>query len=181
MGYYRHVRPFADIAKIYFKGAKIAIDKFHFTRYVYWAVENVRKRVQQDLSDGKRRYFKRSRRLILGKYDTFDWQQKEKLEVMFWYNEDLKMAHRLKENFNNVLKCKSSEEAKKELKKWIQMAKESEIPEFMRCIKIFTNWFEEIVNAFDVPYTNALTEGCNNKIKVLKRNAYGYQNFYRFR
>jgi len=27
-------RPFADITKIYFKGAKIAIDKFHFTRYV---------------------------------------------------------------------------------------------------------------------------------------------------
>ena len=25
------------------------------------------------------------------------------------------------------------------------------------------------------------TEGCNNKIKVLKRNAYGYQNFNRFR
>ena len=28
---------------------------------------------------------------------------------------------------------------------------------------------------------NGFTEGCNNKIKVLKRNAYGYQNFKRFR
>lgn len=25
------------------------------------------------------------------------------------------------------------------------------------------------------------TEGCNNKIKVLKRNAYGYRNFKHFR
>ncbi|RGM16886.1 hypothetical protein DXC23_12265, partial [Eubacterium sp. OM08-24] len=25
------------------------------------------------------------------------------------------------------------------------------------------------------------TEGCNNKIKVLKRNAYGFRNFKRFR
>ena len=30
-------------------------------------------------------------------------------------------------------------------------------------------------------YTNGFTEGCNNKIKVLKRNAYGYKNFRRFR
>ncbi|MDY3864170.1 MAG: transposase, partial [Eubacteriales bacterium] len=31
------------------------------------------------------------------------------------------------------------------------------------------------------PYTNGFTEGCNNRIKVLKRNAYGVQNFKRFR
>ena len=34
---------------------------------------------------------------------------------------------------------------------------------------------------FDYPYTNGFTEGCNNKIKVLKRNTYGYRNFERFR
>ena len=38
-----------------------------------------------------------------------------------------------------------------------------------------------ILNSFDVPYSNGFTEGCNNKIKVLKRNAYGYRNFGRFR
>lgn len=30
-------------------------------------------------------------------------------------------------------------------------------------------------------YTNGFSEGCNNKIKVLKRNAYDLQNFKRFR
>ncbi|MFR4011220.1 MULTISPECIES: transposase [Hominilimicola] len=31
-------------------------------------------------------------------------------------------------------------------------------------------------------YSNNFTKGCNNKIKVLKRNAYGYHNFkIRFR
>ena len=30
-------------------------------------------------------------------------------------------------------------------------------------------------------YTDGFTEGCNNKIKVLKRNAYVYKNFRRFR
>jgi len=37
------------------------------------------------------------------------------------------------------------------------------------------------LNSFDVPYTNGFTEGVNNKIKVIKRNAYGIRNFSRFR
>ena len=43
------------------------------------------------------------------------------------------------------------------------------------------NWMTGILNSFSTPVTNGFTEGCNNKIKVLKRNAYGYQNFNRFR
>ncbi|MEF2920191.1 MAG: transposase, partial [Acutalibacteraceae bacterium] len=38
-----------------------------------------------------------------------------------------------------------------------------------------------ILNSFTTKFTNGFTEGCNNKIKVLKRNAYGYRNFKRFR
>ncbi|AIS52762.1 transposase for insertion sequence element IS1001 [Thermoanaerobacter kivui] len=175
-------RPFSDTVKTYFKGAKIAIDKFHFTRYIYWAIENVRKRIQKELPDNKRKYFKKSRKLLLAKYDTLTTEQKEELEVMFWYSDDLRIAYLLKEEFNDkVLKCKNSKDAKIELKRWIQLAKESKIDEFKRCVQVFNRWFEEITNAFDIPYTNSVTEGYNNKIKVLKRLAYGYRNFYRFR
>lgn len=53
--------------------------------------------------------------------------------------------------------------------------------EYMYCAKTLLNWQTGILNSFDVPYSNGFTEGCNNKIKVLKRNAYGYRNFGRFR
>ena len=44
------------------------------------------------------------------------------------------------------------------------------------------NWLEYIVNSFiDERYTNGFTEGTNNKIKVIKRNAFGYKNFSFFR
>ncbi|AEM78225.1 ISL3 family transposase [Thermoanaerobacter wiegelii] len=175
-------KPFSDTVKKYFKRAKIAIDKFHFTRYIYWAIENVRKRIQKELPDNKRKYFKRSRKLLLAKYDNLTPEQKEELEVMFWCSDDLRIAYLLKEEFNDkVLKCKNSKEAKIELKRWIQLAKESKIDEFKRCVQVFNRWFEEIANAFDIPYTNSVIEGYNNKIKVLKRIAYGYRNFYRFR
>lgn len=43
------------------------------------------------------------------------------------------------------------------------------------------NWLTGILNSFTTAITNGFTEGCNNKIKVLKRNAYGFRNFKRFR
>ncbi len=64
---------------------------------------------------------------------------------------------------------------------WITDAESSELPQFEKCAKTIRNWISGILNSFSVPYTNGFTEGCNNKIKVLKRNAYGYKNFVRFR
>lgn len=43
------------------------------------------------------------------------------------------------------------------------------------------NWTKYILNSFDCPYTNGFTEGSNNAIKVIKRNAFGYRNFENFR
>lgn len=57
----------------------------------------------------------------------------------------------------------------------------SRIKKFFDCAKTIINWSIGTLNSFDCPYTNGFTEGCNNKIKVLKRNAYGYRNFNRFR
>lgn len=174
-------RPYADIAKTYFKNAKIIIDKFHFIRYNTWAIEGVRKRIQKSMIPNLRRYYKRSKKLILAKYDSLDTESKRELEIMLLYNDELRQAHYLKERFNEFTYAKSSEEARKLLKKWIAMARASNIKEYVSCANTLSNWFEEICNSFDVPYTNGCTEGFNNKIKVLKRNAYGFRNFDRFR
>jgi len=42
-------------------------------------------------------------------------------------------------------------------------------------------WRGEILNYFDHPYTNGFVEGKNNRIKVIKRVAYGYRNANNFR
>ncbi len=53
--------------------------------------------------------------------------------------------------------------------------------EFNDCIKAYRNWFNEIVNSMDVPWTNGFIEGCNNKTKALKRVCFGMRNFHNFR
>ena len=60
---------------------------------------------------------------------------------------------------------------------WILEAEESGLEEFKAATTAFHNWFEYIINSIMYNYSNGLTEGYNNKIKVLKRIAYGYRNF----
>jgi transposase len=67
------------------------------------------------------------------------------------------------------------------MNEWVYMAQDSNLLEYYECSNTLINWRTEILNTFDYPYSNGFTEGCNNKIKVLKHNAYGYRNFKRFR
>ena len=93
----------------------------------------------------------------------------------------LSIAHFYKEDFLKILDCDNPESAKKAMSDWINSALDCGIQHIVKCAKTMINWLSGILNSFSVSITNGFTEGCNNKIKVLKRNAYGYQNFKRFR
>ena len=55
-------------------------------------------------------------------------------------------------------------------------------PGLKRVLRTFTKFEGFIQNSFIHPQlTNGPIEGINNKIKVLKRNAYGYKNYYHFK
>ena len=55
------------------------------------------------------------------------------------------------------------------------------LPEFKELLHTLTNWREEILNYFDYRITNGFVEGKNNRIKTIKRTAYGYRNLDNFR
>ena len=55
------------------------------------------------------------------------------------------------------------------------------LKEFNETLTMLANWSKYILNAFECPYSNGFTEGTNNKIKVIKRKAYGFRNFENFR
>ena len=52
------------LSRVYSPHAKIVIDRYHFVRQVYWALENVRKRIQKRMLPSLRKYYKRSKSLI---------------------------------------------------------------------------------------------------------------------
>lgn len=174
-------RTYSDFAEAFLKNATPVIDKYHFIRQVTWAFEAVREEEQKKFSKDHRKHFKRSKRLLTKRYDKLTEEQRQQVDVMLYSSANLLSAHFLKELFYQIIDNKDKETAKKAMSEWILEAQNSNIPVFAACAKTFTNWSVGILNLFDCPYTNGFTEGCNNKIKVLKRNAYGFRNFKRFR
>lgn len=170
--------PYEDLAKTFFPNATIIIDKYHFIRQTTWAIENVRKRLQKTMPANLRRYYKRSRSLILSRYDKLKDENKKACDLMLLYNDDLRLAHYLKEWFYRICQNPKYSEQRREFLEWISTAEQSHLPEFEKCAATYRNWRKEILNAFKYGHiTNGPTEGFNNKIKVLKRISYGIRNF----
>ena len=174
-------KPYRKISQTYFKNAVIITDKYHWIRQAIWSVERVRKRIQKNFSKQYRIYFKHSRKLLLAHYDELKDEQKQQINVMLSVSADLSTAHYLKELLYRILEIDDKDKAVQQLKEWIEEAEESGIDELKSTITAYRNWFPQISNSLCQPITNGFTEGCNNKIKVLKRNAFGYKRFDRFR
>lgn len=172
---------YANISDSYFKNASFVVDKYHVIRQVIWAFEAIRKEVQHQLSPAKRKYFKRSRTLLNKRYVFLNEEQKQQVNLMLYASEKLLTAYALKEQFLKIYDCRSSQQARDLLSDWALSASNSGIDRYVSCSNMVVHWSSGILNSFDCPYTNGFAEGCNNKIKVLKRNAYGYRNFNRFR
>lgn len=174
-------KDYLALAKHHFPNAKIVIDRFHVVRYCTWALENVRKRVQKALPAEERKYFKRSRRLLLSRMAKLSDFNKAAVERMLLVSPDLREAYLLKEKFYEFMDSNHSEQARERLKAFHLFATVADIPEFQPCLTMLRNWSAYILNAFDCSYSNGFTEGMNNTIKVIKRIAYGYRNFDNFR
>ena len=172
---------FRSVIKNCFPNAIIIADKYHVQRQVSWALENVRKRVQGEFHENRRKYFKRSRTLLLKKYSSLNEDELEQLSHMLELSKDLAKAYYLTQEFYEVMSSKNLEEAKKRLSNWYLHYQVAGLKEFDSAFRAFSNWENEILNIFRTNLSNGFTEGCNNKIKVIKRNAFGVRNFERFR
>ena len=172
---------YRDIARAFFPQAKIVIDRFHVARYCTWAMDDVRRAVQKHLLPASRKHFKRSRRLLIARRALLSEEDRAAVDVMLHFSERLYQAYALKELFFQFMDAKSSSTAAELLSKWFDAYDRLQLPEFSPCRRMLKNWKPYILNAFDCPYSNAFTEGCNNAIKALKRVAFGFRNFSNFR
>ena len=90
-------------------------------------------------------------------------------------------AYRIKNEFLDVMRSESSAAGKPKLIDWLFSVEVMDLAEFHDCTKAYHNWFQQILNSMDVPWTNGYIEGCNNKTKVLKHVCFGMRNFSNFR
>ena len=176
-------KPYKTVAKQYFPNAKIIADRFHYSRYIVQALDNVRKKVQSRLIPEERKYFKHSRKLLLSRNNKLSDKQQDELKIMLInYSEELRIVYREKEELLNILHSNADiNEQIHKLNKWICDNLDSNYAVLRECANTYHNWIVEIRNSLEVPYTNGVMEGYNNKIKVLKRVAFGFRNFTNFK
>ena len=174
-------KPYHELGQAFLKNATYLVDKYHYVRQIIWAFERTRKRIQKRYGKEYRLMFKNSKRILTKRQSKLKPEQQERVDALLYVNDELRKAYYLKESFYAILDCKERHTAKEMMNEWLYMAQNSKLSEYYQCSNTLINWQKEILNTFEHPYSNGITEGCNNKIKVLKRNAYGYRNFRRFR
>ncbi|GGJ75407.1 ISL3 family transposase [Virgibacillus kapii] len=159
----------------------IVADRFHFCRYIYWALERVRRRVQKEFHDYDRRKCKRMKHVFYKRYENLSEKQHWYLERYLGLSEELRRAYGLKEAFREWFK-KAKEIGKNQpgtvkslLKEFYQKVENAGMKEFIQAIKTLKNWQVEVLNSFTFPYSNGFIEGLNNQTKVIKRNAFGFR------
>ena len=161
--------------------AKVVADKFHLIRHINGAMDKVRSRLQGGSRRGKKRDLFESRYTLLkGVEKLADWE-KERLNRLFYRYPELKRAWVLKESFRAWYRETDRSRAEQKLAQLEEEIRNDSIYEFKKLLYMLTNWREEILNYFDYPITNGFVEGKNNRIKTIKRMAYGYRNMDNFR
>src|SRR5699024_3708567 len=99
----------------------------------------------------------------------------------------LRNAYQLKEAYRLWFETAKSEgsndltDTKDRLYQYYELVEASGVAEFEKAIETFRNWQKEIMNSFAFGLHNGYIEGINNQTKVIKRNAFGFKRFDRFR
>jgi len=117
---------------------------------------------------------------LLKNADDLSEPQQEILDKVYDASPQLKEAHHMKEAFREIFDTNYTvEQGAEAVRDWMKKAERSGC--FTEAVKTITNWFDSIVNYFRHRTTNGAAEGVNNKVKVIKRMAYGFRNFANFR
>jgi transposase len=161
--------------------AALIYDHFHVIKPLSLAIDNIRRRLQNELPPQGRQYLKNSRYLLLRPRETLSGKQSVRLRELLAVNETLNMAYILKEDLRGVFRLSDPKKARAELKDWKRRVRESRIPELLDYVKLLDRRRFGVMNFFRHRKTNGLSEGLNNVVKTLKKDAYGFHDWKYFR
>ena len=183
-------KPYVSLAKKMFPKAKIIFDKFHIINNLSRALDKARIKLMKNVDDKAYRKFKRYGKLLLkDRYELdgihfkkrfcFDKavSQTDVVDHLLSLDERLKNTYYAYQDILSAIKRKDVTRLNALLEQ-----KYTNISGYMKtALKTTKDNKEYITNAVKYGYTNGLVEGFNNKIKAIKRVAFGYRSFYNFR
>lgn len=123
----------------------------------------------------------KQRFILLKKSSNLTEKQTLRLEELCEINEPIYKSLLLKNQFLAIYKNKTEHEAELALREWFVEALDSGISAFVDVSRKLLMKVNFILNWFKKRISSAISEGINNKVKRLKRMAYGYRDVDYFR
>lgn len=174
--------PYTLAVKAKLPQARIVVDRFHVMKNLNHCLTMARREIQRNASDKVKEQLKGSRWVLVKNQKDLNAKQRTNLENLYQASPDLKVCHQLKEQFRTIFETTADrEQARVALLHWIKQVEKQSVTALQAFLVTLKNWFELILNYFIERWTNAFAEGVNNKIKLIKRRAFGFTNFDHFR
>jgi transposase len=173
--------PFISVIRQQCPNSEICIDRFHLAEAVNKCFDEVRKsefkkareqkdEFQQEMLSPHRRFVLVEREKKLSKGDL------KMLDQLKQLNSNIFNGMILVEHFHRILDKTEVSEFRKSLTLWYRLVRESGLKSFRKFAKTIRKYRLNIESYVRSKLTTAVSEGLNNKIKTLKRMAYGYTN-----
>jgi len=168
--------PYINRVKYYCPNAKIVFDFFHVVQGFSKVIDHVRRTEYLRAKGEHREILKGSRYLLLKNEENLNDEQQSRLERLLEFNRTLSMVYILKDQLKLLYYYSDPRRVKNSLDCWCTMAEQIEHPTVRAFAKRLRFFEYGIINHADYPIGTSMLEGINNKIKVIKRKAYGFQD-----
>jgi len=154
----------------------IVLDHYHVIALANRAIEECRRGQQAELNRLGQKTLKGCRFLLLRNYEELPVKKKARLHRLLKVNEPLLIMHTMKEQLRAFWQYLSPRAAAGFLAAWCRDAMDSGISPLMRLGRTLLFHRPFLLNYFRHRITSGIIEGIVNKIKTLKRQAYGFRD-----
>jgi transposase len=159
---------FPKVIEKVFPNAVIVTDRFHVMKAVNEELNKIRKQTRLNVK------IKGEKWLLLKNKEDLKEEELEKLELVLKQSARLRKAYEYKESFREIYeKVNEKEEGRLKFTEWLENAKSI----YTDVISTIRRNLDSICNYFLSRTTNGAMEGINNRLKLIKRQAYGFMNF----
>jgi len=161
-------------------GAKIVFDLFHVVAAFNRVIDKVRNIEYRKAHEAGREVIKGSKYLLLKNKEHLSEEEKPRLKELLTLNETLTTTYILKDYLKKLWTYRFPKCAVKAITSWFCIAYKSKIKPLIAFAKTLIRYAFGIINHCWFPIHTGRMEGINNKIKVIKRKAYGFHDMEYF-
>jgi transposase len=154
-------------------------DHFHVVKLFNEKLTALRRQLYaQAATDDERKVLKGTRWLLLKNPENLDAQRDEqqRLEEALALNKPLATAYYLKEDLRQIWSQPDKRTARRVLRDWLARARASGLRILVQFAATLEEHQEGVLNYYHYRISTGPLEGTNNKIQLMKRQAYGFRD-----